>query len=112
MEGVKLESKILHPEVLPVSRESVTESLKGNRVTLPYFTKYEYVTLVGVRAQELQDGAKPLVSLDGMITSDPKFVEQLAKREILERKLPFIIHRRLPDGTSEYWSAMELSIVW
>jgi len=30
----------------------------------------------------------------------------------LEQKLPFIIHRRLPNGVSEYWSAMELSVIW
>jgi DNA-directed RNA polymerase I, II, and III subunit RPABC2 len=112
MEQVKLESKILHPEVLPVTREAVTESLKGNRITLPYFTKYEYVTLVGVRAQQLQDGAKPLVSIDGMVTSDPRFVTKLAEKEILEKKLPFIVHRRMPSGESEYWSAMELSVIW
>ena len=112
MEQVKVESKILHPEVLPVTREAVTESLKGNRITLPYFTKYEYVTLVGVRAQQLQDGAKPLVSIDGMVTSDPRFVTKLAEKEILEKKLPFIVHRRMPSGESEYWSAMELSVIW
>ena len=112
MEQVKVESKILHPEVLPVSREAVTESLKSQRVTLPYYTKYEYVTLTGTRAQQLAEGAKPLVSLDGMTTSDPQFVWNVAEKEILEQKLPFIIHRRLPDGTSEYWSAMELSVMW
>jgi hypothetical protein len=36
----------------------------------------------------------------------------LAKKEILEQKLPFIIHRRLPNGVSEYWSATELSLIW
>lgn len=112
MEQVKAESKILHPEVLPISREAVTESLKQNRITLPYFNKYEYVTLVGTRAQQLAEGAKPLVGIEGMVTSDPKFVWKLAEKEILEKKLPFIVHRRLPDGTSEYWSAMELSVMW
>lgn len=112
MEQVKVESKILHPEVLPISREAVEESLKKDRITLPYFNKYEYVTLVGTRAQQLAEGAKPLVSLDGMVTSDSRFVWKLAEKEILEKKLPFIVHRRLPDGTSEYWSAMELSVMW
>jgi hypothetical protein len=47
-----------------------------------------------------------------MFTSDPLFVWKVAEKEIYEKKLPFIIHRRLPDGHSEYWSAMELSVIW
>lgn len=112
MEQVKFNSKVLHPEVLPVSREKVTDALKQDRMTLPYFTKYEYVTLMGTRAQEIADGSRPLVSLDGMLTSDSNFVWKLAEKEIHERKLPFIIERRLPDGVSEFWSVSELSVIW
>jgi DNA-directed RNA polymerases I, II, and III subunit RPABC2 len=112
MEQVKENSKILHPEVLPVSREKVAESMKNPRTTLPYFTKYEYVTLLGTREEELGRGARPMVSLDGMITSAPDFLNKLAEKEIHERKLPFIIERRLPDGVSEFWSVSELSVIW
>lgn len=112
MEKVRFESKVLHPEVQAVSRESVKESLDTPRITLPYYTKYEYTTLIGTRAQQIAEGAKPLVSLDSMITSDPQFVWKVAEREVNEKKLPFIIHRRLPNGVSEYWSAMELTNMW
>lgn len=112
MEQVRFDSKILHPEVQSVSRESVQDALKESKTTLPYYTKYEQVTLIGTRAQQLAEGSKPLVSLDGMLTSDPRFVWNVAEKEVHERKLPFIIHRRLPNGVSEYWSAMELSVMW
>jgi DNA-directed RNA polymerase subunit K/omega len=112
MDEVRIQSKILHAEVRPVTRESVQESLQGERITLPYYTKYEQVALIGTRAQQLAEGAKPLVSLDGMFTSDPRFVWKVAEKEVFERKLPFIIHRRLPDGRSEYWSTQELSVMW
>jgi DNA-directed RNA polymerase I, II, and III subunit RPABC2 len=112
MEQVRFDSKILHPEVQSVSRESVQDALKEAKTTLPYYTKYEQVALIGTRAQQLAEGSKPLVSLDGMLTSDPKFVWNVAEKEVHERKLPFIIHRRLPNGVSEYWSAMELSVMW
>jgi len=112
MEQVRFDSKVLHPEVEPVTREDVQEALKVAKTTLPHFTKYEYVTLIGMRAQQLAEGAKPLVSIDGLLTSDPKFVWNVAEKEIFERKLPFIIHRRLPDGTSEYWNTQELSVMW
>jgi DNA-directed RNA polymerase I, II, and III subunit RPABC2 len=112
MEEIRFQSRIIHPEVQPVTRESIMEALKAARVTYPYFTKYEYTALVGIRAQQIAEGAKPLVSLDGMIPSAPRFVWDLAMREIHEKKLPYIIHRRLPNGISEYWSATELSVIW
>jgi DNA-directed RNA polymerase subunit K/omega len=112
MEQVRFDSKILHPEVQSVTRESIQEALKQDRVSLPYYTKYEQVTLIGTRAQQLAEGAKPLISLDGMFTSDSRFVWNVAEKEVFERKLPFIIHRRFPDGRSEYWSTQELSVMW
>jgi len=112
MEQVRFDSRILHPEVQSVTREEIMESFKNPRLTLPYFTKYEYTALVGTRAQQIADGAKPLVSLDNILTSSPRFVWDVAEREIHEKKLPFIVHRRFPNGTSEYWSATELNIIW
>jgi len=112
MEELRIQSRILHPEVQAVSRDEVVEALKNNRVTDPYYTKYEYVALLGTRIQQLSGGAAPLVSIDGMVTSSPLFLELVAKKEISEKKLPFIIHRRIPNGQAEYWSTTELSIMW
>ena len=112
MEKLRYDSRILHPEVQSITREQVTEALKQPKTTLPYYSKYEYVTLVGTRAQQLAEGARPLVSLDGMITSDSTFVWKVAEKEILEKRLPFIIHRRIPNGQSEYWSASDLTVMW
>jgi DNA-directed RNA polymerase I, II, and III subunit RPABC2 len=109
MEQTRIDSRILHPEVHSISRDTVKTE---GRVTRPYFTKYEYVTLIGTRAQQLAEGAKALVSLNGMTTSDPQFVWKVAEKEVLEQKLPFIIHRRIPNGISEYWSASELTAMW
>jgi DNA-directed RNA polymerase I, II, and III subunit RPABC2 len=101
-----------HPEVKPVFRSQVTETVKQPRITRPYFTKYEFTSLMATRAQQLAEGAKPLASMDGLKTSDPMFVWNLARREIEQRKLPFVVRRQLPDGTSEFWSAQELEIIW
>ncbi len=101
-----------HPEVKPVFRTEVAENVKQVRTTREYFTKYEYTSLLATRAQQLADGAKPLASLDGLKTSDPMFVWNLAKREIEQRKLPFLIRRQMPNGTSEYWLAQEMEVMW
>jgi len=112
MEELRKKSRELHREVIPVSRESIQESLNSDRKTLPYYSKYEYTVMLATRTQQLSEGAIPLVSLEGYRQSDPRFLEYIAKREILEQKLPFLVHRRLPNGQSEYWSATELSIIW
>ena len=101
-----------HSEVKPIFRAEVSESVKQPRVTREYFTKYEYTTLVATRAQQLAEGAKPLVELAGLKQSDPLFVWNVAKREIEQRKLPFVIRRQLPDGTAEFWSAQEMEVAW
>ena len=101
-----------HPEVQPIFRKDVAENIKQPRITREYFTKYEYTSLLATRAQQLAEGAKPLVSLEGLKTSDPLFVWNVAKKEIEQRKLPFLIRRQLPNGTSEYWSAQELEVMW
>lgn len=101
-----------HPEVKPVFRTEVAESVKLPRVTREYYTKYEFTTLLATRAQQLAEGAKPLVTLEGLKTSDPMFVWNVARREIEQRKLPFIVRRQLPNGQSEFWSTQELEVMW
>lgn len=109
-----MESVILleHPEVNPIFRKDIAEEVKKPRITREYFTKYEYTALIALRAQQLADGAKPLASTEGLKPSDPMFVWHVAKREVEQRKLPFIIRRQLPDGTAEFWSVQELEIMW
>ena len=101
-----------HPEVQPVFRNEVMDAIKQPRITREYFTKYEYTTLLATRAEQVAQGAKPLVSLEGLKTSDPMFVWNVAKREVEQQKLPFMVRRQLPNGTSEYWSAQELEMMW
>jgi hypothetical protein len=40
------------------------------------------------------------------------FIWNVAKREIEQRKLPFLIRRTMPNGVSEYWSAQEMEVMW
>ena len=112
MEQIRSSSKDLHPEVQSISREDVQESLKNTKSTLPYYYKYEQVSAIATRAQQLAEGARPLVSIEGMVTSAPDFVWKVAEKELQEKRLPFILHRRIPNGKSEFWSTNELSVMW
>ena len=112
MEELRETSKIIHPEVSSITREQIIDTEKKDRIGLPYYSKDEYTCLLATRAQQLAEGARPFVSIESMKTDDPQFIWNLAKKEILEQKLPFLIHRRFPNGKSEYWSTKELYIIW
>lgn len=101
-----------HPEVRPIFREEVVEQVKQPRITQPFFTKYEYTALLSVRAQQIAEGAVPMIEIKEFQQSDPMFVWNVARREIETCKLPYIIRRALPDGNAEYWNAQELRVIW
>lgn len=86
-------------------KQQDTFSKNPARITLNRMTIYEKAHIIGVRATQLSDNAPPLVDIGDMTDC-----LQIAKKELIERKLPFIIRRRLPDGTYEDWSIDELLI--
>lgn len=77
---------------------------KDKRITLPYLTKYEKAKVVGSRALQLSQGAKALVNFTKF---DPI---EIAKKELMNKTLPLIIRRYLPNGKYEDWSLSELEI--
>jgi DNA-directed RNA polymerase I, II, and III subunit RPABC2 len=95
-----------------IVRDEIIQNAGAVRVSQPYFTKYEYTTLLSCRCQQLAEGALPLIPISEFNTNDPKFIWKVAEREILERKLPYIINRTLPNGKNEFWSVAELELAW
>jgi DNA-directed RNA polymerase I, II, and III subunit RPABC2 len=95
-----------------INREDVIKNAENVRITQPYFYKYEYTALLACRTQQIAEGALPMVPISEFNTNDPKFIWKIAEREILERKLPYIIRRVLPDGKEEDWSVSELELAW
>jgi DNA-directed RNA polymerase subunit K/omega len=94
------------------TRDDVLKNTDVKRISDPYFTKYEYTTLLACRAQQIAEGAIPLVSITEFNTNDPKFIWKVSEREILERKLPYIVKRKLPNGQIEFWPVSELELAW
>lgn len=74
-----------------------------NRRTTKYLINYERVSLLGTRAAQLAQGAKPM--LRGVNKMDPRTVAQL---ELESKMIPIKIIRTLPDGTKEVWTIDEL----
>jgi len=95
-----------------VYRDEIVKAQETPRITLSYFSKYEYTALLGERVDLLYKGAPPMVPIQDFNRDDPRLLWKVAEREILERKLPLIIHRKLPGGRSEFMSLSELELAW
>jgi DNA-directed RNA polymerases I, II, and III subunit RPABC2 len=79
-----------------------TGQMKKKR-TNPYLTKYEKARIIGIRAQQIASGSIPLVESKGLVSPI-----SIALKELKERKIPFIIRRKLPNNTYEDWTIEEL----
>lgn len=79
-----------------------TVEMKKKR-TNPYLTKYEKARIIGIRAQQIASGSIPLVDSKGLVSPI-----SIALKELKERKIPFIIRRKLPNNTYEDWTIEEL----
>ena len=77
------------------------------RTTPAFMTKYEKARIIGTRALQISKNAPVCVSL-GKDDIDPIMI---AEKELMEKKIPFVIRRYLPDGSFEDWKVKELNII-
>lgn len=100
-----------HEEAMEQQHAKPAPAPKGiimgkDRKTEPYMTKYEWTRLIGDRAKMI-DNNEPstLEDLHGETNS-----MKIARMEILARKLPMIVRRKMPDQSVEIWRADELEL--
>ena len=72
----------------------MSKSESKHETELYILTKYERARVLGTRALQLSNGAQPMVKVDGITD-----VMDIAKKELMEYKLPFIVRRKFPDGS-------------
>jgi DNA-directed RNA polymerase subunit K/omega len=73
----------------------------------PFLTTYERTKILGTRANQIAEGARPFVTVPEHII-EPL---EIARLELEQRRLPFIIKRPMPDGSFEYWRLSDLMIL-
>jgi DNA-directed RNA polymerase subunit K/omega len=106
-----------HPETIIRYAESIDPliplkaappgTLDERHVSPPFLTVYERTKILGTRANQIADGARPFINPAAI----PVHITQpldIAKLELEQRLLPFIIERPMPDGTFEYWRLSDL----
>jgi len=75
--------------------------------TIPILTKYEKTRILGLRAKQLNNGAKPMIKMNVPIIDG----YLIALKELEEKAIPVIIRRPIPNGSSEYWHLKDLEIL-
>ncbi len=109
-----------HPEAILDYRETVIQRLHlqtvppgssegpdPNHKSQPFLTQYEKTRILGFRTNQLAQGALPYITVPSHIRNPL----EIAKMELEQRRLPFIIKRPMPDGTFEYWRLCDLMIL-
>ena len=75
--------------------------------TTPILTKYEKTRILGFRAKQINLGNKPFIEIPEGLSDG----YQIALLELEQKKMPFIIRRPLPNGSSEFWKVKDLEIL-
>jgi DNA-directed RNA polymerase I, II, and III subunit RPABC2 len=75
--------------------------------SMPFLSTFEKTKILGMRTNQLAQGARPYVIVPEHITN----VFDIAKLELEERKLPLIIKRYMPDGTYEKFRLTDFIII-
>ena len=107
-----------HPEVKQINfdelmalsrvvRDPTGKIIDSLHQTFPFMSKYERARIIGLRAKQLNNGADPFIQVSAEMIDG----FTIAKRELMEKKIPYVIRRPLPNGASEYWRVADLEII-
>lgn len=86
--------------------EIIEKNKNTKKKTVPFLNKFEKARLLGVRIQQLSAGAEPKINISGFTN-----IVDIVEEELKQRKIPLIIKRNLPNGTSEEWKLEEFEKV-
>jgi len=76
-----------------------------NKITPSFITKFEKAKILGIRSEMIANGCPPLIETDLVDSYD------IAKQEYLEKKIPLIIRRYLPNNNYEDWKLSDFEIL-
>jgi len=105
-----------HPETLLDYAEKVLPNIPllsspplddPNHTSQPFLTLYEKTKIIGFRANQLAQGAAAYITVPDHVRD----VTEIARMELEQKRLPFIVKRPMPDGTFEYWRLSEMMVL-
>ena len=99
-ENIEEEQKVISYD------EIINKKTNKKKKTVPFLNKFEKARLLGVRIQQLSAGAQPKINTEGLNS-----IVEVVNEELIQRKIPLIIKRNLPNGESEEWKLEEFEKV-
>ncbi len=100
----KQDLEFINVEGEAVNQRQIKVENLPEKVTTRFLTKYEKARIIGARALQISKNAPVMVDIEPGEWDPIK----IAEKELIERKIPFIIRRYLPDGSFEDWKVDEL----
>lgn len=86
---------------------SYNDALKtNNKKSVNFLTIYEKTSIIGLRKQQLVNGANSYLTDEEKI--DIIDIDGIVMMELELNKLPFMVCRVMPNGQKEYWKLEEL----
>jgi DNA-directed RNA polymerase I, II, and III subunit RPABC2 len=96
------------PEAIQTSIQTMNlrdiRQVDAKHITYPFLTNYERTKCISFRASQISNGAKPYIVVPSGVTDS----YEIAKMELEQRRLPFIIKRPVSDGSFEVWRLADL----
>lgn len=97
----------LHLLAVPPDTQTKINAPDPNHKSNPWLSIFEKTKILGFRANQLAQGAKPYIDVPKHIVD----TIDIAKIELEQQRLPFIVSRGMPDGTFEFWRLSQLMIL-
>jgi DNA-directed RNA polymerase I, II, and III subunit RPABC2 len=76
--------------------------------TFNYLTQYERCFILGIRIQQIMNNSPIFIDIKILNDVNPF---NIAYEELLQKKLPFKVKRKLPNGNVEIWDLEDLIII-
>ena len=92
---------------LTIKRNSNNMIIDEYHKTIPILTKYEVTKIIGMRTLQLDNGLAPFISVPSNIIDS----SIIAKMELQQKKIPFIIKRPISYNYFEYWHLHDLEYI-
>lgn len=73
----------------------------------PFLSIYERTKILGMRTNQLAQGARPYIQVPEHVSD----IQEIARLELEQRRLPIIIKRFMPDGTAEKFRLSDMIII-
>lgn len=85
----------------------IDEHIVNKKKTFNFLTKYEKNYIMGIRINQIINGSPLFIEYDN---TKPFNVFEIVKQELYQKRLPFKVKRKLPNGNVEIWSLKDLTI--